>query len=458
MRGIEAALHVLEQVKSGRLASEVLRKTADINKMKGADVSLASSLIYLAERKRELWENIYLDFIKDNSKKSELPELVKDTLLIGTAGILGLKHFAQGVLVNALIDNLKRKKLFQWVRLVNAVLHAVGEGGNAKLEELKSSMSLRDRAIYSGVPVWSIPVWEKSWARPELLKLFEYISQPPLTCVRAANLDEASRAELLNNLKAQDLIAPNYKDDLASQVVRLNTTILPVNIYGFDKGLVTAQSESSVLAASLVKKFYKSGLILDMCSGRGVKAGQILSDLNNFKDLKLEAWELSTPKHKSAFKELARLNIDKAKFNLKNGNAFDLEPDDTPNFIILDAPCSGSGTWTRKPDSKWRLDWDKLDKLVYTQKRLLDRALNLCAPGGFVLYITCSLFKNENESVVSEALNNHKDCVEMPVNFNALSMGDEKISPFKKGKPWGCYIWPETPWLDGFYCALIMKK
>ena len=56
MRGIEAALHVLEQVKSGRLASEVLRKTADINKMKGADVSLASSLIYLAERKRELWE------------------------------------------------------------------------------------------------------------------------------------------------------------------------------------------------------------------------------------------------------------------------------------------------------------------------------------------------------------------------------------------------------------------
>ena len=96
MRGIEAALYILEQVRAGRLASEVLRKTADINKMKSGDIALASSLIYLAERKRELWENIYLNFIKDDAKKSDLPELVRDSLLIGTAGILGLRHFAQG--------------------------------------------------------------------------------------------------------------------------------------------------------------------------------------------------------------------------------------------------------------------------------------------------------------------------------------------------------------------------
>ena len=458
MRGIEAALYILEQVRAGRLASELLRKTADINKMKSGDIALASSLIYLAERKRELWENIYLNFIKDDAKKSELPELVRDSLLIGTAGILGSRHFAQGVLVNALIDNLKHKDNFKYVRLVNAVLRAVGELGAARLEELKSSAAIGDRAIAAGVPLWSVPVWEKSWSRPELFKLFEYISQQPLTCVRLANINNAKRTEILDKLKAMDLIAPNYQDDLNSQAVRLNTTILPTELPDFDKGLVTAQSESSILAASLVKKFYKNGMILDMCSGRGVKAGQILSDLKDVKDLKLEAWELSKPKHNSAIKEMQRLKLNNKNFKFRNGNAFDLEPESVPSFIVLDAPCSGSGTWTRKPDAKWRLDWDKLNKLIYTQKKLLDRAINLCAPGGFVLYITCSLFKNENESVVSEALNNHKDCVEMPVNFNALSIGDEKISPFKKGKPWGCYILPETPWLDGFYCALIMKK
>ena len=135
---------------------------------------------------------------------------------------------------------------------------------------------------------------------------------------------------------------------------------------------------------------------------------------------------------------------------MKTGDALTLEPDSKPAFIVLDAPCSCSGTWNRKPESKWRLTWPKLDGFALTQKRLLERALTLCDSGSFVLYITCSLFKQENENVIAEVLAKNPDCVEMPLDF--------KSKEFRKGRPWGMYILPVNAWLDGFYCALIMKK
>ena len=79
--------------------------------------------------------------------------------------------------------------------------------------------------------------------------------------------------------------------------IRLDSTVMPSEVPGFADGLCTIQSEGSVLAASLAGKFYRGGLILDMCSGRGVKAGQVLQSCP---DARLEGWELSSGRHKSA--------------------------------------------------------------------------------------------------------------------------------------------------------------
>ena len=234
--------------------------------------------------------------------------------------------------------------------------------------------------------------------------------------------------------------------------IRLDSTVMPSEVPGFADGLCTIQSEGSILAASLAGKFYRGGLILDMCSGRGVKAGQVLQSCP---DARLEGWELSSGRHKSAAGELRRLGVlDRAE--LKCGSALELEPSERPSLVILDAPCSGSGTWTRKPEAKWRLNWEQLDKLNATQRHLLDRALTICAAGGIILYITCSLLRQENEGIVAGALSAHGDCAEFPDVFGS-DFGAER-GPFHRGRPLGTYIWPETPWLDGFYCAAILKK
>ncbi|MBQ7155577.1 MAG: RsmB/NOP family class I SAM-dependent RNA methyltransferase [Synergistaceae bacterium] len=441
MRGIEAALKVLtSDITTGAFASEVLRKLADREKMKAPDISLASSLVYIMMRRKELWENIAGRFMRSQEK---LPVQVSVGITMGTGGILELRRFSEGVLINGIIDYLKRREeTAKYASVANAVLHKVSETGGEILEAMSKSSVLEERAMYSGIPVWSLPAWLKTWSRPELGDIFAMMLQPACASLRPTpgKLDELSAL-----LQAQEI--RYYPSDISS-ALRLASTVLPVNVPGFSSGLCTVQSESSILAASLVGKFYEGGRILDMCSGRGVKACQILQECP---DSQIECWDISEGRSKSAAGEFSRLGLtDRAVFRV--GDAVVLEPEVQPSFVVLDAPCSCSGTWTRKPESKWRLDWQKLDGFAGIQTKLLEHAVSLCKPGGHVLYVTCSLLKQENENVVAQVLMNHTDCSDM------TGLIGWRGSMFRKGKPYGIYIWPRNAWLDGFYCALILKK
>ncbi len=442
MRGIEAALEIitgLNKNNNEKFGSELLRKLAERTKMKATDISLASSLIYITMRRKELWEAIANNYLKEDLKS--LPPVVRDCIITGTGGLLELRRFSGGVLVSAIVDYIRKAKELKFVSLTNAVLHKINEQGREKLDELKNSNRPEEKALFAGVPVWSLPAWLRTWDIAELNKLFTLMLQPPVSSIRI-------KREYFDDVISK--IDPDLRPVKSniSSAVHLNSTVAPSELPGFNNGECTLQSESSIITASIVHEFYNGGLILDMCSGRGIKAGQILEESP---DASIECWEISEGRHKSAIKEIERLKFsNRAVF--KCGSAFDLQPDKQPNFIILDVPCSCSGTWNRKPESKWQMNWERFDKIVFTQKKLLERALKMCSAGGYVLYITCSLLKQENENLIAEALMKNKDCVEISelIKF--------KGDPFHKGRPWGVYVWPSTAWLDGFYCSLIMKK
>lgn len=457
MRGIEGALHVLGQVREGRFASEALRDAGSA--MAPGDLSLAASLVYIVLRREEMWRHLLEGFLRSgNPRRREgtargsgrsgaggglrsLPSQVVDCLLTGTAGLLELRHFAGGVLVNGLLDHLKYGDNKRFVALVNAVLRGVGERGAERVEGLRRSSSLEDRALWAGVPVWSLPAWTKSWKRAELNELFDLMRLPPASALRIS----PGCGDALKALLQERGVEADPSD--FSGVLRLHSTVLPTAVPGFEQGWCTVQTEGSILVTSLVERFWKGGTVLDMCSGRGVKAGQILQALP---EARMECWELSRGRHLSSVREMRRLNV-VPRAELRCGNALDLEPRIPPSLVLLDAPCSGSGTWNRKPESKWQLSWSRFDRLVAVQKSLLTRALDLAIPSGIIIYVTCSLLRQENENVVAEVLAGRSDCVEVP-------MPGVISGPFRRGRPWGRYIWPESPWLDGFYCSIILKK
>ena len=440
MRGIEAALTVLTSENTGKFSSEALRILADREHMKASDITLASSLIYIVMRRKELWEKISSDYLRS---KEKLPPAVNMAVIMGTGGLLELRRFSGGVLVNGIIEYLRRNKsASKYAGLVNAVLHKVIENGEGTLEKFRRSPSAEGRAMFAGIPVWTLPAWSKTWTRSELYAIFDMAGLPSCSTLRVTpgKTEEVSQLLDANNIRWQ-------KSDI-SPAIRLSESAMPAKIPGFNEGLFTVQSEGSILTGSIVSKFHKSGTILDMCSGRGIKSGQILQECP---DSHIECWEISEARSKSASRELERLGVS-ARAVMKAGNALSLVPENAPDFVMLDAPCSCSGTWNRKPESKWRLTWDKFDSIVSTQKKLLARAVSLCRPGGYVLYITCSLLKQENENVVAEILSGNPDCAEVS------ALVDWRGEFFRRGKPYGIYILPGNAWLDGFYCSLILKR
>ena len=484
MRGIEAALTILTK-DTGQFPTEALRKLADREKMKGTDISLASSLIYIVMRRKELWEKIAGDYLRSREK---LPAPVVMAVTMGIGGLLELRRFSGGVLINGIIEYLKRNKsLAKYSSLVNAILHKVIETPGNKLEKFSNSSSPQARAMFAGVPTWTLPAWSRTWNNSELFEIFAMMNNPSYSSLRvspnagalqvksldvsgnlgtinhvqvsehpdAVNLQQSEFSSLGNSKainssqKVSGLGDLHYHISEISGAINLHQSILPLNVPGFSEGLCTVQSESSILAASLVKKFYSGkNIILDMCSGRGIKAGQVLQENSG---AKVECWELSEKRSKSAEHELERLGV-RDRAIMKVGDALNLEPFEKVSFVMLDAPCSCSGTWNRKPESKWRLDWGKFDAIVDTQKKLLERAVNLCESGGHILYITCSLLKQENENVIAEVLAKHQECAEISsfITWNG--------NCFKRGKPYGIYILPVNSWLDGFYCSLILKR
>lgn len=441
MRGIEAALKVLTSDVTGPFASEALRKLADREGMKASDISLASSLVYIVMRRKELWEKIAGRFLTRGEK---LPPQVMMSIFVGTGGLLELRRFSGGVLVNGILDTLKRtKSLARYASLVNAVLRKITESGEELMRRYREAKTIEDKAVYSGVPLWTLPAWGRTWTKQELSELFALMNQPSYASLRVA---PGKREELLTLLEASGIRA--QPSDITDSL-RLNESILPAKVPGYSEGLFTVQSEGSILAASLVRKFYEGGKVLDMCSGRGVKSAQILQECEGSN---VECWEISERRIKSAEAELSRLGLSERAV-LRAGDAVNLTTEgEAPSFVVLDAPCSCSGTWTRKPESKWRLDWQKLDSLSALQKKLLGHAVKVCKPGGYVLYITCSLLKPENENVVAEVLAANPECAEV----SNLIDWDSRFC--RRGKPYGAYIWPVNSWLDGFYCSLILRR
>jgi 16S rRNA (cytosine967-C5)-methyltransferase len=442
LRGIEGALFVLQGVREGRFIGSTLRALGDEGKIAAKELSLASSLAYAAVRREALWHEVFGAYLKVKGKgKPKLAPVLLDCLQLGAAGLLELRNFAGGALVNGLLEILKGKGEAKAVPTVNAILHNIARDGGTTLEKLRRSPRQEERALWAGVPVWSLPAWKKTWGGGDLAELFELMQIPPRASLRTPPGKRETLLALLEN-------AGGVPSSLFPESIRLPGTVLPSLTPGFGQGLATVQTEGSMLVASLATKF-GGGLVLDMCSGRGVKAGQIAQTLASRPGARLECWEISSDRHLAAVREMERLGVPD-RVVLRLGNALSLEPAERPSVVFLDAPCSGSGTWNRKPESKWRLNWAKLDRMGELQRALLRRALSLTAPGGVIIYATCSLLRQENENVVADALSGETAYVVMDTPWTG--------SHTRRGRPWGTYIWPALPWLDGFYTAIIMKR
>ncbi|MGE3307599.1 MAG: RsmB/NOP family class I SAM-dependent RNA methyltransferase [Rhizobiaceae bacterium] len=252
-------------------------------------------------------------------------------------------------------------------------------------------------AIRADVPEWCIPLFERAFGDAWALEGQGLAARPPLD-IRVNTL-RASRDKVLGELTgtqaAQTALAPH-----GIRIPPIDGAGRHPNVQAepaFQKGWFEVQDEGSQIAAALAGA--EPGMqVLDYCAGAGGKTLALSADMDN----RGQIFAFDSEKQRLApiFDRLRRAESRNVQVVAR---ADELEPlDGRADLVLIDAPCTGSGTWRRRPDAKWRLSQRQLDGRRAEQSAILDAASRFVKPGGVLAYVTCSVFREENHDQVAE--------------------------------------------------------
>jgi 16S rRNA (cytosine967-C5)-methyltransferase len=251
------------------------------------------------------------------------------------------------------------------------------------------------------------------WLRSDLSPLVQEGEWPAL--LKRAPLDlrvnsgRTSRDELLSEFPGGDATP------LSPWGIRLAPDSRVDDHPAFEAGLIEIQDEGSQLIA-LACELRNGNRVLDLCAGAGGKALALAAAAS-------DATILATDSNRARLSKLApralRAGTAIETRLLSPPGELDVLADwrEGADVVLVDAPCSGSGTWRRNPEGRWRLTPERLNRLVAAQQRLLDIAAELVMPGGRLVYAVCSLLSREGAGQIRSFLERHSSWIseEVPI-------------------------------------------
>lgn len=220
----------------------------------------------------------------------------------------------------------------------------------------------------------------------------------------------------------------------------------------FKKGWFEVQDEGSQMVALLADA--QPGMrVIDFCAGAGGKTLAMAAQMQN--KGRVLALDTSEKRLSQLTPRLRRAGVDNVQTHIitSETDAYIKRHKQTADRVLVDAPCSGTGTWRRNPDLKWRFTQKDLEEVVQLQQSILQSALRLVKPGGRLIYATCSILKDENEKQIEQALksaNNFKVvCAEKIWDKNPVS--DEPGVSYLS-------LTPHEDGVDGFFAAVLERQ
>lgn len=305
-------------------------------------------------------------------------------------------------------------------------------------EEEKKELAQENEEPYPDYVEAECPEW--LFEKIKDMAFCKALNEPATTDVRAHGI---SGDELKQKLAAEGIEA--YKGRYAPDCLKINGRLVLNNCMVWQDGLMEIQDEASQIAAVLVdaKPEHK---IMDYCCGAGGKSLAVSNCLRN--QGHILAYDIDAKRLEAIKPRMARLKV-------KNIELTDIVADSDKNFdrFILDAPCSGTGTWRRAPDAKFRLTKEKLYGLTQIQANLLDIAA--AKTKGRIVYITCSVLKDENEDIIEAFLQRHSEFA--PVNLREL--WESKLAmPYPCRSEVYLRMSPLTTGTDGFFVCVLERK
>ncbi|MEX2520823.1 MAG: RsmB/NOP family class I SAM-dependent RNA methyltransferase, partial [Paracoccaceae bacterium] len=302
----------------------------------------------------------------------------------------------------------------------------------------------------SNFPDWLFAALTDAYGARAGAVMAAYANSAPVTF--RVNALTATRDDILQQLRAEGVAADatSLSPDGITLATRVNLSRHPF----VDGGLIEPQDEAAQIAARLAQA--GPGMtVVDYCAGGGGKSLALAATMAQ--DGKIHAFDTDARRMRDIKGRATRAGVSLIEPLAIAGDATDDEIFapllGAMDRVFVDAPCSGSGTWRRQPDQKWKFTEDRLAALIETQRDILERAAPLVAPGGVLIYATCSILPGENEAQVQAFLHSHADFGILPVAdvWAAAGLGGSWENDFLA-------LTPADHGSDGFFTALLQRR
>jgi 16S rRNA (cytosine967-C5)-methyltransferase len=226
----------------------------------------------------------------------------------------------------------------------------------------------------------------------------------------------------------------------------------------FIKGAIEVQDEGSQLAA-LLSAAKPGEQVIDLCAGAGGKTLALAAMMQG--KGRLIATDHDKRQLAPIHERLSRAGVHNCDVRTPKGEADPLaDIRATADLVLIDAPCTGTGTWRRNPDAKWRMRPGALEVRLKDQIAVLDRAASMVKPGGRIAYITCSVLPVENGEQVRSFIARHPEFAVVPPEETASVLWDkaEDFAAAALRSEEGWLMTPRRTGTDGFFVSVLRKK
>ena len=372
-----------------------------------------------------------IDAVLDEFLNKNPPDEILDILRLGCVQILFLEKPPHAAVATAV--TMAKRYHQRLGGLVNAVLRRVSDKGKAIIAE--------QDAARLATPQWLWASWAKAYGEPVTRGSAEaHLAEPPLDI----SVKDLSRtAEWARRLDGLVLPTGTVRCKTGGRVQELN---------GFSEGEWWVQDAAAALPARVLLHALgeaREKTVIDICAAPGGKTAQLLAAGCDTIALDIDG------------KRLARLhqNLERLKFKAEvvEADAITWRPPQLVDAVLLDAPCSATGTIRRHPDLPFLKRARDIADLVTRQRQLLEAATQMVKPGGLILYSVCSLQPEERQPVVDTVLLNNEALALEKVPAAAVSGEIQFVSRRGELRCFPCQ-WPEHGGLDGFYGALLRRS
>ncbi len=400
----KAAWEILLKVSSGVYSDLALEKVLLNYKFNQLDIAFITEISFGCIRYRK-----FLDLWIDHTSKFthvKQPPKLRWLLHIGLYQLLKMDKVPYSAAISTSVEVAKQSDLKGLSGVINAILRNASNKLQDKNFPIIPNNNIERISYTESIPNWLVEEIINWFGLTKASIIAASFNKRPTIDLRI-NPMKANVDEIIKDLKKEEIVASkinNLENGIELKTKSRSIRKLP----GYEEGKWVIQDRSSQWVSTLLDP-KKGEKILDACAAPGSKTTHIAEIIEDTGEI--WAFDRSEVRLRVLKENLKRLNIKSVQVYQEDSmNLSNLKPDLICYFdrILIDAPCSGIGTFARNPDARWSLNKSKIDQLICLQEKLLNCIFPLLKKTGKLVYSTCTICPGENNLLIKKFLKNNK--------------------------------------------------